>query len=980
VTALFSQVLNMSLTGSAVILIVLLVRFALKKLPKIYSYALWAVVLFRLICPLSLSSPVSLLDPFQPEITEVSQTVNVVSYIPEAAIPSAEPAYSYFAPSVSQVENIIAYENARRMSPMQILPFVWLLGTGILLLVSLIQYLQLRSKLVGTVQIRKNVYLTDHLETAFVLGILIPKIFIPAGVPVQERKYIIAHERHHIRRGDHIFKLLGFAALCIHWFNPLVWVAFVLSGKDMEMSCDEAVIRKMGLQIRADYAAALLKLTAHRQVVPGMPLAFGEGDTKGRVKNMAGWRKPKTWISVICVLVCIAVLAACALNPADKTADEQSHIHFGEVSFALPDGFGIEEGSVPDSKGLSIIKDGMVVGGLYELEYPDQEFGSDWEWAQALDIPENVPDERLMMYVHYSAKEEGSFKLYAAYGNNGIEETLHYLMEGTDHIYGLWFDMRFLTESEKVLILNAANGKESDKIDSPYVLLDPFNPLKPHPDGISGRLENNGDYSLIHLDNADRIIGGIRVRPTPEGFLRNDYFSQEFLTALGVEEASNDTLGYYSEGNATEMDFEYFSDVPPGQERSVHTRHRFYVTRDDYIIDVWCDLLATDHSYWDWMMEALDIPEIKRIRSGQQSYEETIPQQLISYPFQIKELPDGISFDILGKNSVLFVDDKNVYGGVDIFTIPEGVYDPVDTSWFWLEKMGLPDFENPELSYIGSMTAGDNGWLAEFASDVPEGTPKTVHRRHYYRVVGDQLCDIWMDMMLLDYMQAEDISRAISFDNLSSIPSQGNSPEEVAFEKTASIMEAVSNGSCHILSVQENDGNEGPKGYQKNFLYHEGNYLYTSQVLTAGENVTEAGEYYNRYGLLIVDDTFYSNSGFQGNPDEIIWKETAPVDPEVPWLGNRIWNKSFATYMDTLTDENGTCYMFRYDKPFEDQEDFSDCYFVSFNYTPQGEFRNVKLQVNLFQENGFTVTETIQSMDETHIANIIEAEYNAAIS
>ena len=663
------------------------------------------------------------------------------------------------------------------------------------------------------------------------------------------------------------------------------------------------------------------------------------------------------------------------MNPT-KIEDGKSHdIQLGEVTFSLPEGFTSEE----TANGLFIKKDGMVAGGLYELEYPEQEFARDWDWASALNIPENVPDERLMMYMNLTVEEEENFSIYVAYGNDGIEETLHYLMEGTDYVYDLWFDMQILTESEKMVILNAANGNESVETDSPYIHSHPFSPFHPVPDNLRTRPEDSGDYSLLE---GEKIIGGIKIQPAPEGFLRTDYFSREFLVALGIKEASDDALGYSSGGNDTEMDFEYFSDVPPDQERSVHTRHKFFVTRDDYIIDVWIDLLAAEESTWTWMMEALDIPEVKRIRSGgQQTYQETVPtEQTVSLPFEIMDLPEGYTCDVLGNNCVLFIGGGNIVGGVDVLTIPEGVYDPVDTSWFWLEKMGLPDFENPELSYIGSMTAGDNGWLAEFASDVPEGTPKTVHRRHYYRVVGNQLCDIWMDMMLLDYMQAEDISRAISFDNLSSIPSQGNSPEEVAFEKTASIMEAVSNGSCHILSVQENDGNEGPKGYQKNFLYHEGNYLYTSQVLTAGENVTEAGEYYNRYGLLIVEDAFYCNSGFQGNPDEIIWKETAPVDPEVPWLGNRIWNKSFVTYMDTLTDENGTCYMFRYDKPYEDRDDYSDCYFVNFNFTPRGEFLNVTLQVNLFQENGFTITETIQSMEEDHVSNIIEAEYMAAIS
>ena len=193
-------------------------------------------------------------------------------------------------------------------------------------------------------------------------------------------------------------------------------------------------------------------------------------------------------------------------------------------------------------------------------------------------------------------------------------------------------------------------------------------------------------------------------------------------------------------------------------------------------------------------------------------------------------------------------------------------------------------------------------------------------------------------------------------------------------------MDAVSEGSAFIIGIQENDGNEGPSGYRRTYLYDEVNYLYTCQVLTEGENLTEAGEYYNRYGLLIVDDQFFTNEGQQGAA-ELIWTESAHIDqPATPWLGNRVWNKSFATYIDTLTDENGICYMFRYDKKFEDREDYSDFYFVNFNFTPQGEFCNVSIQVNLFQTNGFTVTESIQSLDSQHIANMIAEEYRSVNS
>ena len=147
------------------------------------------------------------------------------------------------------------------------------------------------------------------------MGVIAPKIYLPSDTPIAERRFIIAHERHHLHRGDPLWKLLGYLALCVHWFNPLVWLAFFLGGKDMEMSCDEAVLNRLGEDIRADYSQALLRLATHKRLIAGMPLAFGEGETKGRVRNMARWRRPKVWVSGICAVLCLAVLAVCALNP-----------------------------------------------------------------------------------------------------------------------------------------------------------------------------------------------------------------------------------------------------------------------------------------------------------------------------------------------------------------------------------------------------------------------------------------------------------------------------------------------------------------------------------------------------------------------------------------------------------------------------------------------------------------------------------------
>jgi hypothetical protein len=279
----------------------------------------------------------------------------------------------------------------------------------------------------------------------------------------------------------------------------------------------------------------------------------------------------------------------------------------------------------------------------------------------------------------------------------------------------------------------------------------------------------------------------------------------------------------------------------------------------------------------------------------------------------------------------------------------------------------------------GGMTAGDNGWLAEFASDVPSGTPVDVHRRHNFYVVGNTLYDVWFDMLSISNETQQALLSAVYLPKTVPVESALKSPEDVAFEKTLAVMDAVSEGSCHIISLQENGGYEGPSGYEKMYWYHEGNFLYTNRVLTAGENITEAGEYYNRYALLIVDDEWFSNEGHQGESGDIVWGKAEPVDPESPWLGNRVWNKTFATYIDTMTNEAGTCYMFRYDKPYADDPMYDSHYFVNFYFDSNGSFTKADIQVNLFKDNAFTATESILSLDSEAVNAQIQREYQRAV-
>ena len=277
----------------------------------------------REIVPVAFTIPVSVLNAFQPETREVSDLTSTIYFYSMDIYHDAELPYFFNENQSGMQIDKAGSQDDDGSALMYAAAYVWAAGASSMILYGVIQYMQLRSKLIGAMVYRRNVYLSDYIDTPFVMGILRPKIYLPTHTPTKERIYIIAHEQHHICRCDHIIKLLAYLTLCIHWFNPLVWAAFILAGRDMEMSCDEAVIWKMGTQIRADYSASLLRLATHKKIIAGMLLAFGEGDTKGRVMNMAKWRKPKLWVSIVCAVVCIAVLAACAVNPIQKNTETE---------------------------------------------------------------------------------------------------------------------------------------------------------------------------------------------------------------------------------------------------------------------------------------------------------------------------------------------------------------------------------------------------------------------------------------------------------------------------------------------------------------------------------------------------------------------------------------------------------------------------------------------------------------------------------
>ncbi|MBR5451441.1 MAG: hypothetical protein IKV36_00415 [Clostridia bacterium] len=319
--SLFLQILNMSITSSYIILAVLLVRLFLKKAPKKYSYALWSVVLFRLCCPVSFTSVISLfsLKPF--DMSEVQQGVgHTLEYIPNDIGTAIEPNISIGIPSANAFINdmvppatVINSDN-----PMQIYEFigsiVWIIGAVLLMVYGVVTCVILYYKMKNAIKLEGNLYLSNEVVSPFVLGFIKPRIFAPYGMDENTTAYILAHERYHIKRLDHIIKPFCFLVLSVYWFNPLCWLAFVLMSRDMEMSCDEKVLAGED-NIRKSYSTTLLSFASGKHFPAPSPLSFGETGIKSRIKNILDWKKPKLWITVSAVTVLIAVGAICISNP-----------------------------------------------------------------------------------------------------------------------------------------------------------------------------------------------------------------------------------------------------------------------------------------------------------------------------------------------------------------------------------------------------------------------------------------------------------------------------------------------------------------------------------------------------------------------------------------------------------------------------------------------------------------------------------------
>ena len=361
--AVFLKLLNLSISASWLVLAVLVLRLVSKRSPKWMNVLLWGIVALRLVLPFSVESALSLIpsaETVSPAVVQFDPAPTItsgVSIIDNAVNPSLS---EHFAAVPTMSVNPLYVWT-------EIAGWVWLIGLGAMLLYALVSYLRLRRRVSVSLCVRENIYLCDAISSPFILGVVKPRIYLPSGLDEVQRQNVLAHEQAHLARRDHWWKPLGFALLAVYWFNPVLWLAYALLCRDIELACDERVIRTMDESAVKTYSTVLLACSMPRKAVITCPLAFGEVGVKERVRNALHYKKPAFWVVAASVAVCV-VVAVCFLTdpPTDTDAAGLVGFHREQVTYADVTG---ASGAQPSNVQLTAEETDAVYALLDALQY-----------------------------------------------------------------------------------------------------------------------------------------------------------------------------------------------------------------------------------------------------------------------------------------------------------------------------------------------------------------------------------------------------------------------------------------------------------------------------------------------------------------------------------------------------------------------------------------------------------------------------------
>ena len=320
----FTGILNISISAGILIIVCTLVRLIFRRMPKFVRCLMWLLVAIRLAVPFAIESPLSLLPAKEYVTVSSNDNADVVAN----AYNNTELTDKVDAQEGAELAENVATENTaetNNIDVMYVLSIVWLVGVVAMLIYALVSYIRLRRLVDDAVLLRDNIYQSERAGTAFILGVIRPRIYVPYGLSLNELYMSISHEKAHISRRDHLVKPLGFIIAAVYWFNPLVWLAYILLCRDIELACDEKVIKKIGYDKKKDYSQALLNLSIPKKYISACPVAFGEVGINERIKNVLTMKKGKKIIIAVAVAIC-AVLAICFLTYPKKIKNNSGDV------------------------------------------------------------------------------------------------------------------------------------------------------------------------------------------------------------------------------------------------------------------------------------------------------------------------------------------------------------------------------------------------------------------------------------------------------------------------------------------------------------------------------------------------------------------------------------------------------------------------------------------------------------------------------
>ncbi len=362
-SGIFLKLLNLSISASWLVLVVLALRLVLKRAPKWVNVLLWGMVALRLMLPFSIESALSLIpsaETVSPEVVQFDPAPTItsgVTIIDNAVNPSLSESFAAALSASANPLYVWTY----------LAGWVWLIGLAAMLAYALVSYLRLRRRVSASIPLRENIYVCDEVPSPFILGIVHPRIYLPSALDEAQRGSVLSHERAHLARRDHWWKPLGFALLAVYWFNPLLWLAYTLLCRDIELACDERVLRGMDAGQVKDYSSALLACSVPRRMLAACPLAFGEVGVGARVKNALRYKKPAFWVVAASVAVCVVVAVCFLTNPrTDTDAAGLVGFHREQVTYAdVTD----ENGAQPSNVQLTAEETDAVYALLDTLQY-----------------------------------------------------------------------------------------------------------------------------------------------------------------------------------------------------------------------------------------------------------------------------------------------------------------------------------------------------------------------------------------------------------------------------------------------------------------------------------------------------------------------------------------------------------------------------------------------------------------------------------